>query len=408
KQSDWPEGYHLASAMNFRFPQCVPISLKTLIPNASNEAIQLMSDMLNWNPKKRPTASQALKYPYFQVGQVLGPPPQYLEKQTPVKPVQPTEPKPALPKLEAISKPEPLSSPDVPDKTQPQPLSKVNHQPLQQIQLPQNTANQQVPKQQQPQAQPFFPTINKNSSPVTSGPQNGAAGPKSCRRRWGQTLVKAVDSWDDLDDTECGMSCSKKPSIALLKEKKIKECLFSLPEPKASCCIQPGGENKVLMRNDSGRSNTSAKQYYLRQSRYLPGVNPKSVSLVAVNKEGSHGTWNNHLFSKPLAHTGGGLTFNRNATGNPGFVSGAAYNPSGAYIPSFHKKEVGSAGQRIQLAPLGAPVSDYSWKTKAARAQLPGPTFNSAAKNMTILTRPPTIQPVHGRTDWVAKYGGNR
>ncbi|NXY77236.1 MAK kinase, partial [Glareola pratincola] len=315
KKSEWPEGYHLASAMNFRFPQCVPISLKTLIPNASNEAIQLMSDMLNWNPKKRPTATQALKYPYFQVGQVLGPPPQYLEKQTPVKPVQPTEPKPALPKLEAVSKPEPLSSPDVPDKTELQPLSKVNHQPLQQIQLPQNTANQQVPKQQQPQAQPFFPTINKNSSPVTSGPQNGAVGPKSCRRRWGQTLVKAVDSWDDLDDTEFGMSCSKKPSIALLKEKKNKECLFSVPEPKASCCIQPGGENKVLMRNDSGRSNASAKQYYLRQSRYLPGVNPKSVSLVAVSKEGSHGTWNNQLLSKPLAHTGGGVAFNRNTTG---------------------------------------------------------------------------------------------
>ncbi|XP_009882492.1 PREDICTED: serine/threonine-protein kinase MAK isoform X2 [Charadrius vociferus] len=359
KKSEWPEGYHLASAMNFRFPQCVPISLKTLIPNASSEAIQLMSDMLNWNPKKRPTASQALKYSYFQVGQVLGPPPQYLEKQTPIKPVQPTEPKPALPKLEAISKPEPLSSPDVPDKTEPQPLSKVNHQPLQQIQLPQNTANQQVPKQQQPQAQLFFPTINKNSSP------NGAVGPKSCRRRWGQTLVKAVDSWDDLDDTEFGMSCSKKPSIALLKEKKNKECLFSMPEPKASCSIQPGGENKILMTNDSGRSNTSAKQYYLRQSRYLPGVNPKSVSLVAVSKEGSHGTWNNQLFSKQLAHTGGGVTFNRNTT-------------------------------------------DYSWKTKAARAQLPGPTFNSAAKTMTVLTRPPTIQPVHGRTDWVAKYGGNR
>ncbi|NXN32625.1 MAK kinase, partial [Nycticryphes semicollaris] len=408
KKSEWPEGYHLASAMNFRFPQCVPISLKTLIPNASNEAIQLMSDMLNWNPKKRPTASQALKYPYFQVGQVLGPPPQYPEKQTPVKPVQPIEPKPALPKLEVIAKPEPLSSPDVPDKTEPQSLSKVSHQPLQQIQLPQNTANQQVPKQQQAQAQPFFPAINKNSSPVTSGPQNAAVGPKSCRRRWGQTLVKAVDSWDDLDDTEFGMSCSKKPSIALLKEKKTKECLFSVPEPKASCCIQPGGENKVLMGNDSGRSNASAKHYYLRQSRYLPGVNPKSVSLVAVSKEGSHGTWNNQLFSKPLAHAGGGMAFNRNTTGNPGFVSGAAYNPSGVYIPSFHKKEVGSAGQRIQLAPLGAPVSDYSWKTKAVRAQLPGPTFNSAAKNMTVLTRPPAIQPVHGRTDWVAKYGGNR
>ncbi|NWS23194.1 MAK kinase, partial [Pachyramphus minor] len=408
KQSDWPEGYHLASAMNFRFPQCVPISLKTLIPNASNEAIQLMSDMLNWNPKKRPTASQALKYPYFQVGQILGPPPQYLEKQSPMKPVQPTEPKPAFPKLEVISKPEPLSSPDLPDKTQPEPLPKVNHQPLQQIQLPQNTANQQVPKQQQPQTQPFFPVINKNSSPVTSGPLNVALGPKSCRRRWGQTLVKATDSWDDLDDHEFGMSCSKKPSIALLKEKKTKEFIFSVPEPKASCCIQPGGENKVLMRSDSGRSNTSAKQYYLRQSRYLPGVNPKSVSLAAVNREGSQGTWNNQLFSKSLAHTGGGLTFSRNTTGNLGFVSSAAYNPSGIYTPSFYKKEIGSAGQRIQLAPLGAPVSDFSWKTKAARAPLPGPTFNSPAKNMTIVTYPPTIQRVHGRTDWVAKYGGNR
>lgn len=33
------------------------------------------------------------------------------------------------------------------------------------------------------------------------------------------------------------------------------------------------------------------------------------------------------------------------------FVS-AKYNLSSAYIPSFQKKEVGSVGQRIQLAPL--------------------------------------------------------
>ncbi|NWW92682.1 MAK kinase, partial [Rhynochetos jubatus] len=408
KKSDWPEGHHLASAMNFHFPECVPMSLKTLIPNASNDAILMMSDMLNWNPKKRPTASQALKYPYFQVGQVLGPPPQYLEKQTHIKSVQPTAPKPTLPKLKPVSKPEPLSSPDVPEKTQPQLPWKVNHPPLQRIQLLQNTANQPVPKQQQPQAQSFFPAITKNSLAVTSGPQNGAAGPKSCRRRWDQTSVKAVDSWEDLDDSEFGMSCSKKPSIAVVTEKKNKECLFSVPEPKASCCIQPGGKNKDLMRNDSGRTSTSAKQYYLEQSRHLPGINPKSVSLVAaVNKEGSHDTWNNQL-SKPLASTGGGATFNKITTGNPGFVSGAAYNPSGVYVPSFRKKEVGSAGQRIQLAPSAAPVSDYSWKTKATRTQLPAPTFSSVVKNMNILTHTPTTQPVHGRTDWMAKYGRNK
>lgn len=57
-QTDWPEGYQLASAMNFRFPQCVPTHLKTLIPHASNEAIALMRDLLQWDPKKRPSAVQ--------------------------------------------------------------------------------------------------------------------------------------------------------------------------------------------------------------------------------------------------------------------------------------------------------------------------------------------------------------
>lgn len=57
-KGDWPEGHHLATAMNFRFPQCVPTHLKTLIPNASNEAITLMRDLLQWDPKKRPTAVQ--------------------------------------------------------------------------------------------------------------------------------------------------------------------------------------------------------------------------------------------------------------------------------------------------------------------------------------------------------------
>lgn len=57
-QNDWPEGYQLASAMNFRWPQCVPSNLKTLIPNASPEAIHLMTDLLQWDPKKRPASAQ--------------------------------------------------------------------------------------------------------------------------------------------------------------------------------------------------------------------------------------------------------------------------------------------------------------------------------------------------------------
>ncbi|CAB0029141.1 unnamed protein product [Trichogramma brassicae] len=67
-RQDWPEGYQLAAAMNFRFPNFTRTSLQVLIPNAGHEAVLLMEDMLQWNPAKRPTAQQALRYPYFQLG----------------------------------------------------------------------------------------------------------------------------------------------------------------------------------------------------------------------------------------------------------------------------------------------------------------------------------------------------
>lgn len=51
-------------------------------------------------------------------------------------------------------------------------------------------------------------------------------GMKNNRRRWGQTMLKAMDSWDDFDDTEFGISYFKKPSIVVLNEKKTKESLF--------------------------------------------------------------------------------------------------------------------------------------------------------------------------------------
>ncbi|XP_039205595.1 serine/threonine-protein kinase MAK isoform X4 [Crotalus tigris] len=386
KKSDWPEGYQLAAGMNFRFPQCVSINLKTLIPNASSEALFLMNTMLNWDPKKRPTASQALKFPYFQVGQVLGPPPQCMNQKQPYSKI--TERKPSLPKLEHISKLEVVSVPEsqtslnLTDKLQC--LSKNNQHPLQSIQLPQNAVSQQPSVQQQPQS--FLPAISKNSTSkhIAIGPSNGTMGMKNNRRRWGQTMLKTMDSWDDFDDAEFGMSYFKKPSIMVLNEKKTKESLFSVPE-STSPTSGRSGENKVLKRNDSGMSTSSAKQYYLKQSRYIPGVNPKNVSSGAVTKERIHGTCNNPLFSKSIAPIGG-LSFNQvnaeenlikpieklsckervnekledpKAVGNAGFI-GAAYNAPGGYIPSFHKKEVGSAGQRIQLAPLGPSVTGGS------------------------------------------------
>lgn len=67
-QQNWPEGLKLASKMNFSFPKYVPTPFQQIVSNASKEAIQLMKDMLDYDPKKRPTAAEALQYPYFQVG----------------------------------------------------------------------------------------------------------------------------------------------------------------------------------------------------------------------------------------------------------------------------------------------------------------------------------------------------
>ncbi|KAK4476265.1 hypothetical protein MN116_001471 [Schistosoma mekongi] len=70
-KSDWSEGYQLAAAMNFKFPQCSPVPLHTLIPNANHEGIQLILDLISWNPKHRPTAREALKRPYFKIIQAF-------------------------------------------------------------------------------------------------------------------------------------------------------------------------------------------------------------------------------------------------------------------------------------------------------------------------------------------------
>eukprot|EP00818_Percolomonas_sp_WS_P006460 CAMPEP_0117444132 /NCGR_PEP_ID=MMETSP0759-20121206/5071_1 /TAXON_ID=63605 /ORGANISM="Percolomonas cosmopolitus, Strain WS" /LENGTH=378 /DNA_ID=CAMNT_0005236165 /DNA_START=1300 /DNA_END=2436 /DNA_ORIENTATION=+ len=64
----WEDGIKLASNMGFKYPHFVKTPLESLIPNASPEAIQLISDMLHFDPSKRPTCAQCLQYPYFQVG----------------------------------------------------------------------------------------------------------------------------------------------------------------------------------------------------------------------------------------------------------------------------------------------------------------------------------------------------
>lgn len=57
----------MATAIQFRFPECQKVDLKSLIPRATEPGQQLLNEFLSWDSEKRPSAQQALKYPFFQI-----------------------------------------------------------------------------------------------------------------------------------------------------------------------------------------------------------------------------------------------------------------------------------------------------------------------------------------------------
>lgn len=54
----WADGYKLAKKRGYYFPSEKKQSLSKLIPNASSEALDFIEQTLQYNPKKRPKASE--------------------------------------------------------------------------------------------------------------------------------------------------------------------------------------------------------------------------------------------------------------------------------------------------------------------------------------------------------------
>ncbi|KPP70215.1 hypothetical protein Z043_110975 [Scleropages formosus] len=279
KKNDWLEGYQLAAAMNFRWPQCVPSNLRTLIPNASSEAIHLMRDLLQWDPKKRPTASQESENANFG---------------------------------------------DYPAKA------------------------------------------------------------KGGRRRWG--LVPGplrADEWEDYEDMDTSPgNVQGRPKLPGDNPRQREEAptrfggVLDFSGTNGSSIVGSTNMNIVLPYQDPAVSRTAAK---------------KNVAINSNKEYSGSNLWGGAL---PV----GGTLPTRG-------TQGANTLPSG-YMPSFYKKDMGSVGQRVQLAPVtDLPVSNYAtWRS--SRSQIGVSSYISSPTKSTPGLRPrPPIQPVHGRTDWSAKYG---
>lgn len=64
---NWAEGLLLAKKIGVNFPQTLSnsTSLNQLIPDASSDALDFLSEMLKWDPNKRATAPNLLNHPFF-------------------------------------------------------------------------------------------------------------------------------------------------------------------------------------------------------------------------------------------------------------------------------------------------------------------------------------------------------
>nr|XP_057928286.1 serine/threonine-protein kinase MAK-like isoform X2 [Doryrhamphus excisus] len=423
KKAEWPEGYIIASSMNFRFPKCIPTCLSSLIPNASNEAITLMKDMLQWDPKKRPSAAQALQYPYFYVGQALCDPLKY-SKQHKVQAtmVKDTVEANAL-SLCKTSKSEPRKT-QTESQTCSQSLHQP-HQPLQPIQL-----SQQVDTQQQTcpsmlseeQHEPLSLVKNKQLMATTkeaaTGTENSVTRVRAGRRRWGQMSIKSVDSWDTSDDADVGVSISKKPTMNSLRDGNFDVPSSCFPASRTPTPLKPTSSNG-LDRGDS--IPLSPKQHYLRQSRYLPGIDPKSGSSTG-NQAVSRSLWQllglaheqevelplikDSFMSKtnisPCEKSETRDTKQMTQIGGP-----CADFPSTCLVDLSSSADL-KIDSKIKLSKSGIFSNKEIQKDHDDFRSPQVPCTSTSFSGMNTFSRNTTIPPVHGRVDWTAKYGGNR
>lgn len=236
-KQDWPEGHQLAANMNFKFPQFTETPLGQLIPNGGKEAIILMRDMMKWNPSKRPTAVQSLRYPYFQVSPQVG-----------------------------------------------------AHQSNGSLTAPAEMVSRPFTVKQENQPMSVSSTIPDSSASFKTSGKNSVVPPSANRRRWGSQ--KSIEN-KSVDVTPMATTTKQPPLTE--DDDEFKDILNGISMKSVDTETPNAKENEVLTKNSACRvtsssraNNLTAKQQYLSQARYVAGQNPKLVTSSAQANDWKH------------------------------------------------------------------------------------------------------------------------
>ncbi|XP_072296543.1 uncharacterized protein [Eucyclogobius newberryi] len=434
KQWDWPEGFTLASSVHFRFPKCVGTSLQSLVPNASDAAVTLMRDMLRWDPEKRPSAAQALRYSYFHMG-VSNADVRARSLEGSARPLRATDPDtfyeyngapltgkgvcpsgpgkgvcpsgpgkgvcpsgpgkgvcpsgpgkgvcPSGPgkgvclsgpgKGVCPSGPDQGVCPNGPDKgvCPSGPGKGVCPSGPGKGVCPSGPGKGVCPSGPGKGVCPSGPdkgvclsgpseeplSLVKNKNQPSKAENSSAPSVRTGRRRWGQASSKSLDSFED---AEGGVCVSKKPTV---QDR-------TLDRQISSASLK---QQTISTTTDRSKSEAlSAKQLYLRQSRYRPGVNPKRCSAEKQKCNKSQ------LKSSNVCETRQGSDLSIDS-----FRS--VHSNAGFYSSTFSKSE----RRRNKLSATDATSANESDKSSS----------DDAPKSRSVFG-------LNGRVDWTAKYGG--
>ena len=63
--NEWPEGYKLIQKLGMKFPICNRADLTNVVNDASDDAINLINDIFQYDSNRRPNCRQLLNYSYF-------------------------------------------------------------------------------------------------------------------------------------------------------------------------------------------------------------------------------------------------------------------------------------------------------------------------------------------------------